>query len=261
MGSQNVTNFAKVHMLRARNAFKPYAATEPTSEETWTAVSTAVGPLTKSHPFIKAVSSKGYETALNLLLSFAEDLRKAKNPKELAEALEKHNVDPQLRKPLLRLTSQMTKTLSDRLTSQQEDSDAGTAAKDAVTKTLIDVLAQSLPAGEVESASPKQLSNAFQKLDRKTLAEIFYKNVLSSLTMLYLDAAKVPRPVQKKIEPALLDESGLPAALSREVVDLAGNKPEKIRAEVDKRVERAKTGKPIFKPKFDPEPRKKPKTS
>ena len=247
-------------MLRSRNAFKPYAATEPTAEETWTAVSTAVGPLTKSHPFVKAVSSKGYETALNLLLSFSEDLRKAKSSKELEETLRKHNVDPQLQKPLLRLTSQMTKSLSDQLTSKQEESDAGTAAKDAVTTTLIDVIAQSLPPDKVESASPKQLSNAFQKLDRKTLAGIFFKNVLSSLTMLYLDATKVPRPVQEKIKPALLDESGLPAALSREVVELAGDKPEKIRARVDKRAERAKSGKPVFQPTFDPERIKKPKT-
>ena len=260
MGSQNVTNFAKVHMLRARKAFKPYAVKEPTAEETWTAVSTAVGPLTKSHPFVKAVSSKGYETALNLLLSFAEDLGKAGNKKEIEAVLREHNVDPQLQKPLLRLTSQMTKSLTDQLTSKQEESDAGTAAKDAVTKTLIDVLALRLPPNKVGSASPKQLSNAFQELDRKTLAGIFFKNVLSSLTMLYLDATKVPRPVQEKIKPALLDESGLPAALSREVVELAGNNPEKIRTKVDKRAERAKSGKPVFQPKFDPERIKKPKT-
>lgn len=260
MGSQNVTNFAKVHMLRARNAFKPYAAEEPSAEQTWNAITTAIGPLTKSHPFVKAVSSRGYETTLNLLLSFADDLRKAKHPKQLEEALRKHNVDPNVQKPLLRLTSEMTKSLSDRLTSQQEESDAGAAAKDAVTKTLMDVLSQSVTAEKVESASPKQISNAFQKLDRDSLAEIFFKNVLGSLTMLYLDAAKVPRQVQEKIKPNMLDESGLPAALSREVVELARNKPENIPSKVDKLAERASSRKPVFEPKFEPRRRKRPKT-
>jgi hypothetical protein len=260
MGSQNVTNFAKVHMLRARKALKPYAAEEPTAEQAWTAITTAVGPLTKSHPFVKAVSSKGYETTLDLLLSFYDKLRKAKHPKQLEEVLRNHNVDPKVQKPLLRLTSQMTKMLSDRLTSQQEESDAGSAAKDAVTKTLMDVLSQSMPADKVESASPQQLSKAFQRIERDALAELFFKNALSSLTMLYLDAAKVPRPIQEKVIPAILDESGLPAALSREVVKLAPNRPEKIRSKVDKRSERAGDRKPVFEPEFEPERRKRPKT-
>lgn len=260
MGSQNVTNFAKVHMLRARNAFKPYAEEQPTDKQAFTAITTAIGPLTKSHPFIKAVSSKGYETTLNLLLLFYDDLRKAKQPKQLEEVLQKYNVDPKVRKPLLRLTSQMTEMLSSRLTSRQEESDAGPAAKDAVTKTLMDVLSQSMRSADVESASPQQLLKAFQKIERDGLAEIFFRNVLSSLTMLYLDAAKVPRATQEKVIPAMLDESGLPAALSREVVKLAPNQPDKIRAKVDKRSERASDRKPVFEPEFVPKRRRRPKT-
>lgn len=260
MGSQNVTNFAKVHMLRSRNALKSFAAETPTAKEAWTAVTTAIGPLTKSHPFVKAVSSKGYETTLDLLLSLAEDLRKAKQPKDLEEVMRKHKVDPQVQKPLQRLSSRMTEQLSGLLVSRHEESDAAFAAKDAVAKTLIDVLSKSISREKVESASPQHIAKAFQKIGRDALAQIFFKNVLSSLMMLYLDASKVPRPIQEKVIPAIIDEAGLSATLSREVVKLAPNQPGKIASRIVKLQTKAKRGEPIFEPKFRPKRRKKPKT-
>jgi hypothetical protein len=249
MGSQNVTNFAKVNMDRIRKAVKPYATEVPDAGQAWTAAATAIGPLTKTHPFVKTLSGKGVENALDLLISLAEDLRRAKETKGLERVLQKHNVDPKVQKPLLRLTAEMTKSLSDRLSSRQEESDSAFAGKDAISKTVIDVLAMSMPRDKVDSASPQQISNAFKKVGPREVAEIFFRNVFSSLVGLALDASRVPQPIIERVIRDTKDEAGLAVGVSQEMMKLVPKELTQIPAEFEKRRKRSKSRKLVLKPK------------
>jgi hypothetical protein len=251
MGSQNVTDFSKPRKARIHDFIKDYAAKTLGPEHVWEAATTAIGPLTKSNPFVQSLSSSSVENALDLLIGLYEDFRKSKTPRDVEEVLEEHNVDPKIKRPLLRLTAEMTKSLSDILSARQEESDAAFAAKDAIAKTVIDVLAQSMPRDKVDTATPRQISEAFEKVGQSGVAEVFFKNVLISLMGLSLDASrgKIPRAVVAKIIEDT-EKSGLVTGLSQSMVALAPEDPARSPAKLAKIQARTKKkGKVILKPK------------
>jgi len=256
MGSQNVTDFSKAKKSRIRDALKHYTSGAAGAELAWEAAATALGPLTKSNPFVQGLSSSSVDNALDLLISLTEEFKRSKGREELAQVLQKHNIDPKVQKPLLRLTSEMTKSLSDLLSSRQGESDSAFAAKDAIPKTIIDVLSEVLPREKADTASPEEISRAFAKVGESGLAEIFFRNVFSSLMKLALDASRgrVPPEVIEKIIEETKDETGLAAGLSRSVLQLAPGAPGKITKEISKLRKRTKKkGKVILVP-FPPQP-------
>jgi hypothetical protein len=250
MGSQNVTDFSQTKKTRIRDAIKQYASASPVPEQAWLAATTAIGPLTKSNPFVQSLSSPSVSNALDLLISLAEDFSIAKRRSDLEEVLQKHHVDPNVQKPLVQLAAEMTKSLSNRLTDRQEETDSAFAAKDAVAKTVIDVLSETMPREKVDSASPEQISKAFEKVGQNGIAEIFFRNILSSLMRLAFDSARgrvSPNVVAQIVEDASGD-MGLAAEISREIVKLSPNNPAQITVKLEKRRESSKPGKPVLKP-------------
>jgi len=240
MGSQSVTNFtrAKTKQAELREAIKQYANVSPVPEMAWKAAATAIGPLNKSNPFIQGLSSASVERALDLLISLAEDFRKAKGRKSLDEVLNKHNVDPKTHEPLPPLISaEVTKKLGEILSASSGKTDPATAAQDAITRTVVDVVAEIVPRNKVNAVSPEQIARAFAKVGDRGLTQIFVKNILSSLMGLSLDAVRTraiePDDLANIVKEASSD-TGIAAMLSEELVSLAPKKPAKVLAMVDK---------------------------
>ena len=246
MGSQNVTNFARAHMDRIKKAVKPYAKEPLNAEQAWNVAAEAVGPLTKSHPFITGLSSKGVENAIDLLLSLGDELKRSKSRQDLERILQKHNVDPKLKRPLLSLMAQTTKAFSTALTSQQQDSEFANTAKDAIAKTMIDVLARLMPRDKVDGATTQQISRAFEKVDRRELGEIFFTNFFISQVELALDASNVSKPVREKLLKDLTADEGLAASFVEELLKLTRGKPKDIPSTLERRVKGAKDRKRIL---------------
>lgn len=239
MGSQNVANFARAHMDRIKKAVRPYSKEPLNAEQAWNVATEAVGPLTKSHPFITGLSSKGVENAIDLLLSLGDELRRAKSRQDVERILEKHNVDPKLKKPLLALTAETTKSFSTELTAQQQDSEFANTAKDAITKTMIDVLARSVPRDKVDGATSQQISRAFEKVDRRELGEIFFTNVFTSQVELALDASNISKSVREKFVKDLTADDGMATRVAEQLLDLTGGDPKKIPAALVRLIKRA----------------------
>lgn len=263
MGSQNVTNFSAAKMARVRGAIKDYASQSPVPKMAWEAAATAIGPLNKSNSFIQGLSSPSVERGLDLLISLAEDFRKARGRKDLEKVLQKHNVDPKTRSPLPPLISaDVTKKLGDKLSASSGRTDPATAAQDAITRTVIDVLAETIPREKVNAASPEQIAKAFGKVGERGLTEIFIKNILSSLMGLTFDAAR-GRKVSPEVVAQIVEDSssdtGMAAKLSQEIVSLSKKRPAKALALISnprplKKLELVRTSQPPPPP--DPPPPK-----
>lgn len=237
MGSQNVTNFSAVRMARIGNAIKDYASKIRAPEVAWEAAASAIGPLNKSNSFIQGLSSRSAERALNELISLAERFRSAKGRKELEDVLKTYSIDPKARKPLHNLISaSVTETVLDKLSARSEKTDSATAAQDAITRTVIDVISESVPRKKVDTASPEQIARAFEKVGKPGLTEIFLRNILSSLMGLTIDAARgeVGPRVAKQIVEASSYDTGIAARLSHEIVSAAPQKPTKVLAMISR---------------------------
>lgn len=227
MGSQSVTNFSAVRMKRIRELVKDYSPKSRGAEEQAreigaaavgtlsTARATQVPTLGKSpkrsraqssaaggsgsaagrpaNEFLQALSSRSVESALKLIVTFAEELKKSRNPERV---FEKYGVEPDERQPLgIVVSARLTKAHADRLSATQAETESAFASRDAISKTIIDVVSRAFPRErEPVDVDRQKFAEAFRRVPPQEIVTTFMENVTASLINLVLDATRGSLP-------------------------------------------------------------------
>jgi hypothetical protein len=223
MGSQSVTNFSAVRMKRIRELVKDYSPRSRSAEAQVKEIgAAAVGtldstraatpsPRTKgatkggaagggtrsaaarpANEFLQALSSRSVATAADLLISFAEELKETKDPQKVYE---KYGIRPDERKPLAIASAVLTKAHSDHLSATQAETESAFAARDAIPKTIIDVVSRAFPhEKEPIEIDRKKFAEAFRRVPSQEILKVYLENVTAALINLVLDATRGSLP-------------------------------------------------------------------
>jgi hypothetical protein len=226
MGSQSVTNFSAVRMKRIRQLVKDYSPgsrkadqqaieigaaavgtlsgaagrTPPAKgkEGTGAGVSGVVATGPPANEFLQALSSRSVENAIDLMMSFADEMRKARN---VQEVYEKYGVETEKQQPFGAVSAFLTKAHSDRLSSTQEDTESAFAARDAIPKTIINVISSAFPREqEPVEVDRRKFADAFRKVESKEIITTLMENVTAALINLVLDATRGSLSTEKAAE-------------------------------------------------------------
>jgi hypothetical protein len=216
MGSQNVTDFSGAKKKRIRKLLESYSPRSLKAEKQAADIGAAAAGILgagKGNEFLQALSSRSVEAAANLMMSLAKDLKTAR---DLGGVYKKYGVGSDVREPSTIVSAFLTKELSDRLTRNQEDTESAFAAKDAISKTIVDVMSRAFPS-ETEPAEVgrEKFAEAFRKVSRDEIATAFMHNVTSALINSVLDAtrgslspahmAELKQRIRERIVPDLIE--------------------------------------------------------
>ncbi|HEX5758182.1 MAG TPA: hypothetical protein VF121_03215 [Thermoanaerobaculia bacterium] len=224
MGSQQVTNFSDAKKRRILSGLHDYDPTdrEVAQQQAIFAARATIGPLSKTSSFIQALGSPSTESALHLLLAFAEELKGARRPEKLSEILRKYDVDPSRPRPYGALAAGLRTALGAELTATQKETESASAARDALGRTLLDVLTKHTPSGA--NAPLEDLAQAVRRVPQRELATLFYENAISSLISQSLAAANRDRKEPPEKVEALKED--VRNAFARDLTKILSRVPE-----------------------------------
>lgn len=215
MGSQSVTNFPALKKQRMRALLKDYSPESPRAVEQANEIGAmAVGTLGKGparNEFAQALSSRSVETALGLIMALARELKQ--NPQRVYE---ESGVGDKTQ-PTVSISAFLTRALSGMLSETQAETESAFAARDAIPKTLIDVVSRAFPRErEPVEVDRKKFAEAFQKVQSKEIANVFFQNVAGALINQVLDAtrgslppariAELKQRIREQYVPELIEE-------------------------------------------------------
>lgn len=190
MGSQSVTNFSAAKQKRIRELIKDYSSDKTEAERQAQARAigeAAVGLLGKgpANEFLQALSSRSVETAIGLILYLAEGLKK--DPQRIYE---KYGI-AQETQPVESFSAKLTEGLETILSASQTKTDTTDAVKEAIPKTVIDVVSHAFPREkEPVDVDLNKFAEAFKKVGREEIATAFMENVAGELINKVLDATR-----------------------------------------------------------------------
>jgi hypothetical protein len=187
VGSQSVTDFSKAKKDRIRDLIKEYSPETAKGKGMAAEIgAAAVGTLAKgpTNEFLQAISSPSVETALGLIITLADRLRE--DPSGLYE-----EIGVTAPEPLGFVSAFLTRAHTDRLSANQAETESAFAAKDAIPKTIIDVVSRAFPhEKEPVEINRKKFAQAFQKVEQKEIVKAFMRNVAAGLIDQVLDATR-----------------------------------------------------------------------
>lgn len=211
MGSQSVTNFSNVRMKNIRAVMRDYYSPKDSVTRTQAkdigAAAVALGikapasprgqkggggtgtgtALRPANEFLQALSSPSVSTAFGLITSFADALKKAKDPERVYK---KYGLAAEVQRPLPEISAFLTKAHSDSLSAIQGETESAFAAKDAIAKTVIDVVSRAVPGAQAAEVDREKLAEVFKNASREEIATAFMRNVASALINLVIDATR-----------------------------------------------------------------------
>lgn len=191
MGSQSVTDFSAAKKKRIQRLIRSYS---PSSSKVGKQVldigTAAVGTLGTgtANEFLQAMSSSSAVTALRLILSLWKELKEAADSQKV---LREYGVGPEIRQPFSAVSASLTTRLSDQLSASQEETESTFAAKDAIPKTIADVVSTAFHRKRKHvEVDREKFVEAFRRTTPDKIATAFYENVVSALVNLVLDASR-----------------------------------------------------------------------
>jgi len=214
MGSQSVTDFSKAKKERIRDLIKDYSPDSPAAGSQASMIgAAAVGALGEgpTNKFLQALSSPSVGKALGLIMTFTDELKK--DPQRLYQGM---GVDDRVREPLGFVSAFLTKAHTDSISASQAETESAFAAKDAISKTIIDVVSRAFPREkEPIEISRKRFAKAFEKVKEREIATAFMRNVAAALIDQVLDAsrgrfspaamAEIKRRIRERYVPEFVD--------------------------------------------------------
>lgn len=199
MGSQSVTNFSAAKKKRIRELVKDYSPGGPGAAEQASLIGeAAAGSLGKgpSNEFLQALTSPSVETALGLLVTLADELKR-----DPAGAYEQLGLGADVRKPVESVGAALIKTHLDRFARTQAETDSTFAARDALMKTVIDVVADAFPREkEPAGVDGRRFAEAFRRVPQERLVTTFLQNAAGALIGRVLDATRGRLPPERMDE-------------------------------------------------------------
>lgn len=258
MGSQSVTNFSAIRMERIRQSVRGYSPKGPDAESQVRRIGeAAVGTLVTTEParvpspksrakekgggagggraasasglpaneFLQALTSPSVEAALDLITELAGEVEAAKDPEEVYA---KYKVKPGIEEPLGRLTAAMTKAFADRLSETQAETESAFAARDAIFKTIVDIVVAVFP-DEKEPVDVKRdkLIKAIQKVPRRKIVIAYMENVAAALINMVLAATRSLPPAQTEEIKRKIRERFVPELIQQLVPELTKSRKRK----------------------------------
>lgn len=189
MGSQSVTDFSaakKKHIRKLLRSYSPSSADAETQAKRIGAL--AIGTLAggATNEFFQALSSGSVDKAVDLIKVLAKQMKE--NPQQVYKDT---GVEGPMARPVGTVSAFLTKALTNLLTASQGETESAFAAKDAIPKTIIDVVSAAFPyEKEPADVDPQKFAQAFRKVTREHMTTRFVENVASSLINLVLDASR-----------------------------------------------------------------------
>lgn len=204
MGSQSVTDFSAARKARIRKAIR--------SGDAWSAGSEAIHAFTETGNFAQALESVSVKVAKELLSEFVNNFKVARSPQLVNQTFQKFGVDVDTVRPYSRLAEDLQKKFDERLAATSRKTDSAFAAKDALTRTVMEVLSATVPPSkEPTDASRQEAQRAFQHVRLEGLTRVFHRNAITSLVKASFEAARgsIPRArverVVKEVRAQLAD--------------------------------------------------------
>lgn len=191
MGSQSVTDFSAAKKKRIRELIKDYSPESPRAGEQASQIGAAAAAAGTSgkgprNEFWQALSSPSVETALGLIMSLADELNE--DPERVYE---KFRIGDEIQKPVPYVSVALSRVLWDILSKTQTETESAFAAKDAIPKTIIDVISRAFPREEEPVEIDRQkFVQAFKKVPREKIVTDFLRNAASALIDQVLDASR-----------------------------------------------------------------------
>ena len=191
MGSQSVTDFSAAKKKHIRELVRDYSPASPRGKIQASKIgAAAVGTLatSRANEFLQALTSRSVETAMSRILSLARELKEAEDPEQVYL---KYGVEAKTPRPLTKIITSLSKAHLDSLSATQAETDSAFATKDAIPKTLIDIVSTALS----EEAEPTEvdrdkLTKAFRKVRPEKIVSAFLENVASALIDMVLDSTR-----------------------------------------------------------------------
>lgn len=193
MGSQSVTNFSATKKRQIQRGIRGYVPGVPQSASLAGAAGAAViGSFSKSSSFTKALTSASVKVAAQKLDALAESLKGTRSPKEINRILAELAVRPDEKKPYTALAAGLRIALAAELNATQRKSEAAAAASDAISTTILDLIARKFPVWKQKASevSREELVQAIRGTSLPIMSRVFLENVISSLLDQALDAAR-----------------------------------------------------------------------
>ena len=194
MGSQSVTDFSAARKARIRRAIR--------SGDSWSAGSEAIHAFSETGNFVQALESASVKEAGRLLGELVSDFEKTRNRRQVDQAFEKYGVGIENSHPFSTLAANLQKKLDERLSITSRNTDSAFAAKDALSRIVMEVLSAALSRRkEPVDASRKEVWRGLQRARPDGLNKVFLRNVIASLLAASLEAARgsIPRARVKQV--------------------------------------------------------------
>ena len=193
MGSQSVTNFSGAKKRRIQSGIRDYAPGGPQSASlAGAAGAAAIGSFAKSSSFTKALTSASVKAAAKNLNDLTESLKATRSLTKIDRILAEFGVRPGEKKPYTALAAGLRTALAAELNSTQRKSEAAAAASDAISTTVLDLIARKLPEWKEKASevSREELVKAIRGTSLPIISRVFLENLISSLLDQTLDAAR-----------------------------------------------------------------------
>jgi hypothetical protein len=181
MGSQRVAKLSPTREGYIKKTLTESPAGLKAGTQAARVAATAIGPISRTSPFIQALSSASVAQSVGYLVGFGSRLKvRAQNADE---ALAEFGIGPDDQRPV----AQFIENARERL--QQKTTDPANAAADANHRSVLDLLKKSLQPADVRTATREQLTEAFRKASAREIADAMLGHVVANLVNAVVDAA------------------------------------------------------------------------
>jgi hypothetical protein len=231
MGSQRVATISEAKGRTIRDSMREVSLTPTSGKEIIPArvAANAIGPISKTSPFVQCLSSASTKAGIKALIEFANQIKFSGESGD--DILKEHGVNPQLKRPAGKFIEQAIEKLREDLASSSLSTESAIAVEDALPKSVIELLRTNLPKASAMMADREQFIQVFRKADDRTIGNTMMKHVISSLIDRIIDAARGDEMSKKAAVTKKKIGEGFVPNLSKEIDRLArkaGVKPSDV---------------------------------
>lgn len=181
MGSQRVAKLSSARESYIRKPLTEPSGGQQAGTQAARVAARAIGPISRTSPFIQALSSASVAQSVGYLVGFGSRLKVKRQNAD--EALAEFGIGPDDQRPV----AQFIENARERL--QQKATDPANAAADAIHRSVLDLLKKSLQPADVRTATREQLTEAFRKASAREIADTLLGHVVANLVNTVVDAA------------------------------------------------------------------------
>jgi hypothetical protein len=213
MGSQSVTDFSATRKKQIQSRVRAFEPAAPDAGRlAGEAGVAAMKSLAPTAEFAQALTSKSVRVAANMISDLVVALKAEAEGTEIRAggALSVYGVEPSDLQPYSSLAAGLRRKFTEELNASSRKTEAASAAADALSGTVLDVIAAAFPRKKEPSETTREeLRRAITMTPEAVVTRMFVKNLLTALLRQTFDAARgrIPREhidtLMKTLEPRI----------------------------------------------------------